>query len=422
MNIRSCIFWLLDGLRGGKIRKNLKQVKKDMQIIQQPKSSKLSSILQYAIENIPYYKDIDEPVISKFPIMNKKKYLDNYNQFFSLDYDIDDLYSYTTSGSSGTPFTGYQDKEKRYKHTADLLFFHKKCGWSLGEKYIFLRAWVNKYGLSKLHNIKNNVIPFDVLYLDEKMLEDIVYCMKHKRVKMILGYGSALNQLANYLESNNIFVSGIKTVISDSDSLKKESRLILEKRLGCNVVDRYSNEEHGLLGFSYQVDEPFEVNTSSYYIEILKLDKDEVAEPGEVGRIVITDLYNKAMPLIRYEIGDLGVSDEYSQNGIITIRNLQGRTSDMLMKKNGTRISSAVVNNYMEEMNGIEKYQLIQIGLGSFELYVVERNRSYSDLEYKKTLAPCIERDSELVVYRVERIESEASGKFKTFVSKCNVN
>lgn len=416
MNIRSVAFWTLDAIRGGKVKKELRQVKIDM-LGARPDIEKLTNILEYAIRNVPHYKNIQSPDIAAFPVMNKSLYLSDYDGFQSTEFVGQKLYTYYTSGSSGTPFHGVQDNGKRNKHTADFLYFMGKCGWNIGDKYIFLRAWVSTYNTSKIQNIKNNVLPFDVLKLDEKMLSDIIYCVKKKHVKAILGYGSALNQLAEYMEKNNIALTGLNVIISDSDPLRKEWRRVLSERCGCKVVDRYSNEEHGLIAFSYDVDEPFSVNVSSYYVELLKLDSNEYAEPGELGRVVITDLYNKAMPLIRYELGDLAISEENICKGVSVLRGLQGRTSDMLLKKDGVKISSASVNNYMESMNGVNKYQLIQNDIGKFVLYVVEENGYYSDEQYHKTLSPCIDIDSDLKVVRVDSIKTEKTGKYKTFIS-----
>lgn len=414
MNIRYYAFWALDTLKGGKVKKELARVKADMES-NHPNQQQLENILSYAINNIPFYNSVSAPSIDKFPVMNKKMYLENYEQFFSPEFSKDELYTYATSGSSGTPFHGVQDQGKRRKHTADLIYFHNKCGWNLGDKYIFLRAWVSLYKNSTLSNFKNNVIPFDVLKLDQKMLEKIAELVKRGNIKMILGYGSALNQLAEYVENNNIYCKGLNTIISDSDILQPEKRELLKQHFGCKVVDRYSNEEHGLIAFSYDSSEPFEVNYSSYYVEILKLDSDEHAEKGELGRVVITDLYNKAMPLIRYELGDLAISDDESRCGVVTLHGLQGRLSDMLIMRSGIRISSATINNYMESMTGVEKYQLVQKAIGEFQLLVVEHNKEYSDKDYFDQLISCIGADSNLEVIRTNFIPNEKTGKFSTF-------
>lgn len=416
MNSRSLVFWGLDMLRGGKVRKALSQVEKDMKR-EHNNQEKLREILQYAIDNVPYYGSFQRAEIKEFPVMNKKKYLERYDDFLSKEHKGQDLYTYYTSGSSGTPFSGVQDKEKRIKHTADLLYFHGKCGWKLGEKYIFLRAWVSSYNSSYIQNIKNNVIPLNVLELNEQMLANIVHMLRTQPIKMILGYGSALNRLADYLEKKDIYCKGLHTVISDSDILLREKRIILQQRLGCKIVDRYSNEEHGLIAFSYDVGMPYQVNHSSYFVEILKMNSDEYVDKGELGRVVVTDLYNRAMPLIRYELGDLAISDDDDRCGVYTIRGLQGRLADMLVQKNGVEISAATINNYMEHMTGIERYQLIQKDIGSFVLYVIDPENKYTDDQYYDALLPCIESESELKVVRTNHIETEKTGKFQTFVS-----
>ena len=88
--------------------------------------------------------------------------------------------------------------------------------------------------------------------------------------------------------------------------LRKEN---LEKHFNTKVVSRYSNEEMGILAQQSNIEQnnAFNINWASYYVEILKMDTNEKANLGELGRIVITDLFNFSMPLIRYDTGDLGV-------------------------------------------------------------------------------------------------------------------
>ena len=84
------------------------------------------------------------------------------------------------------------------------------------------------------------------------------------------------------------------------------TRMSLEQAFHCKCVSRYANEENGFLGQDYTKNNIFIPNRANYYIEILKLDSEESAELNEVGRIVVTDLYNYAMPMIRYDTGDFG--------------------------------------------------------------------------------------------------------------------
>ena len=111
-----------------------------------------------------------------------------------------------------------------------------------------------------------------------------------------------------------------------------EVRRNLEKIFRCTVRSWYSNEENGIMGLQREEDESYYIDTESYYYEILKLDSDEPAEPGELGRIVITDLYNYAIPLIRYDNGDLAVAERKEKDGRfrLYLKELYGRRGDMI--------------------------------------------------------------------------------------------
>ena len=415
--IRNKIFWILDFIKGGKVKKYQK-------IIQYTMNNKCTNyertdeILSYVNQNIPFYKRNNFKSFENYPVMTKKDYMQNLSDFLLDGINLNKLHKVETSGSTGVPFIGYQDKNKRIKHTADLIYFHGKCGYKIGDKYIFLRAWTSLYNNSKLQQIKNNVISYNVMDLSEEKIEEIVKKIKkNKKIKMILGYGSALGLIAEYLLQNNLFLkTGIKVIISDSDKLKLKHRKILSERLNCKVVDRYSNEEHGLLAFSYDFGEPYEVNRSSYRIEILKIDSNQYAEKGEIGRIVITDLYNKAMPLIRYDLGDLAICDDDPRDAHF-LKELQGRSADKILRNDGVYISSATVNNYFEALKNVKQYQLIQKDSNSFVLKVVERNEYvYSDACYYNILTEIFGGSCNLEVQRLLNIPLENSGKFRPVI------
>lgn len=96
-----------------------------------------------------------------------------------------------------------------------------------------------------------------------------------------------------------------KTFISGSEVLSMEMKQQIVDTIGCNIIDRYSNEENGFIAQTLNNSDEFKVNTSGFKIEVLKQNSNEPAKIGEVGRIVVTDLYSFAVPLIRYDTGIL---------------------------------------------------------------------------------------------------------------------
>ena len=284
------VFWTLDFLKGSCVRKHYLDIKRRMDCNAAPEEN-LCSIMEYAIQNVPYYSNKDEDIIH-FPVMNKEMYNANIYDVRSREYLNDSkLHWVRTSGSTGTPFSAPQDKNKRNRTKAELIYFHNISGWSLGDRYLFIRAWV-AYNASLSKRIMNNFVPFEATNFNEenkRKLYEII--KKEKKLKILFGYSSVITDLAEYIIANDERVpnKNIKLVVVDSDTLLSGAKEKIEEAFGCPVMNRYDNEEHGVLACMLPGDDHWTVNTASYYIELLKIDSDEQCAPGEVGRVVVTD-------------------------------------------------------------------------------------------------------------------------------------
>ena len=99
--------------------------------------------------------------------------------------------------------------------------------------------------------------------------------------------------------------------------------------------------------FRNREDEGYHIDTETYYYEILKMDSDEPAEPGELGRIVITDLFNYAFPILRYDNGDTAVAVRKEKNGRfkLYLSELYGRRSDLIYDCEGKAVTPYIITN-----------------------------------------------------------------------------
>ncbi len=416
MNIRKSAFFLLDAMRGGKVKKHLK----DIDQINSDKTGELQNqylnrIMQYACENIPFYKGIDSGNIKNFPVMDKSIYNKNKSAVINPQYDLSKLHFTSTSGSSGVPFKTYQDANKKKRNNADLITLLSSFGFETGEKYVFIRSWVSLYNLSKLKMLKQNFIAIDVNTFDDNKKEKLRRLLhKDKKIKAIISYGSALEDFVSYLETqnDNMTDTNLKLISSSADALADATKARLEKMFGCPVTNRYSNEECGILGNTKEGTTEITLNTASYYFELLDLEKDEPVKSGEIGRIVVTDLFNKAMPLIRYDLGDLGISkDTKGGEGIKSLTSLQGRMDDVLKSSDGILISSVTLSTYMQEFQYIERYQLRKNKDGTLEMLIVSKQDELS--EVIKTLKKIFGEKYEIAVKKVREIPREKTGKYK---------
>lgn len=424
-NIRYYVFWVLDALKGGKIKSHYEEIKALMQSddISEWQKEKINILLKTASQNSKFYSEYESyKSIEECPIINKSIIKDNYDDIVSKKYERAQLHKMSTSGSTGTPFETLQNPEKRRRVLAELIYFNEIVGQNVGDKFIFYRIWTDKNKKSTLDRIKQNLLPIDILYQDDENLKHIIdILLRDKKIKSTLAYASTYDRMLKYLRENK--VSGkfnVKAMVSSSEILSDNTRDGLEEIIGCRVVNRYSNQENGVLAQSDLLRREMIVNKASYYVEILKLDSDEPADVGEVGRIVVTDLFNFAMPIIRYDTGDLGVVAKRNKDGIHSIESVQGRRDDVIYDTKGRTLTSHTWGVYMWKYDKLKQYQFIQESQKGYVLKVNGAEGNYTDEEFDATLRSVLGDDADIRIEHVSDIPILASGKFKRTI--CNYN
>lgn len=315
-------FWLLDGLKGKQIRTYYDQIQrawKEGTSIRETEE-RIRALIAHAVKTTEFYKDYPEDIeLTDLPVVNKDTFRQNYEKFLSTTYkDAPDNRVMCTSGSTGTPLRMIQNRDKIRHNTAGGIFLGAAAGYYIGMKEAFIRVWVNNVKKSKFQLFQENLIMMDSSRMDEQALERMFRVIEKKKVKCLVGYSSALGELSNYIQKTGKDCSRckVKAIIPISETMPEPVRRTLEKQFDCPVRAWYSNEENGIMGLQNEDNEGYRIDTETYYYEILKMDSDEPAEPGELGRIVITDLFNYAFPILRYDNGDTAVATRKEKNGI----------------------------------------------------------------------------------------------------------
>lgn len=377
--MRDKLFWLINYLKRDKVIDHYKDIREKIinynsAEVQNSIDESIRSILQHAILTVPYYKNILNAEIRNFPVVNKV-IVKKHNQDFISDKFRDEPYiKLTTSGSTGTPFTILQDLNKKKRHYADTIFFSEIAGYKVGNILFYLKIWNEKNHKSKFECWKQNIVPVDVLHLDNGIIEDIVTKIKRSRFpKGILSYASSLDQLSNYVKQRNLNLTNdnVKSIIATSEHLNENTSMILSKAFGIKVISRYSNLENGILGQQCSSCNKFHLNIASYFFEILDIEKDIPAKSGEAGRIVVTDLYNYYNPLIRYDTGDLGILSENDDCVLQpTLDRIEGRKLDQIYDADGNIVSSYMVYRNMWKYSEINQFQVVQYGPREYEIVI----------------------------------------------------
>ncbi len=418
INWRWYLFWFKDCISGGQIHKAYKEfISNELKEIDT--TQKLNNLLRFAKNNTNFYTNVKECKIHEFPVINKNIINENYDDFISKPYKDKKLHKMSTSGSTGTPFTILQNVEKRKRVIAELLYYNMKCGYKFGERQVYFRVWTDKNRKSSFKSFLQNLIPQDISNLSEENIEIILEKLKKdKHISNILSYASTLEKLSSFAYENNYKPEdfSLKSIISSSEILKDETRQKLKDCFDCNIVSRYSNQENGVIAQECTKFKEMHINDVNYYIEFLKMDSDETAEEGEISRVVITDLYNYAMPMIRYDTGDLAVfssTPKCEERGRV-ITEIYGRKVDSIFDTKGNMLSPHIITNNMWGIKNVKQFKFQQIGMTEYKIILNKiANTNINEEEIINKFRKLLGENSKITIEYVEEIPILSSGKTK---------
>lgn len=429
-------FWINDYLKGSPIGKPYNEVKYIQEHSYEEglpiRTRALHNLMDYARTNTPFYKDVKGYELKDFPIMNKASLIEHYDEI-RIDENIipgqqGKVHIQTTSGSTGTPFKIPQDTKKRFRRVAELKYFGKIAGFRTHDKLIHLRTW-NRWQQKTAKQIKSeNIIPFDIARLADEDFKRLCELIITSKTVCLRGYASSLGKLAEYADGKGYDFSSLRLAIAGAESLQDDVRAIFKRVMGADILSQYANEECGILAQervpTKVTDNPMYWNYASYFFEVLKFDSDEPAEYGELGRIVITDLYNYAFPLIRYDNGDTAVilpPDEHS-NGYYVLGKLYGRRFDLTYTTDGTAIHPLTYGRILKHYENIMQWQFIQENQNEYVLKVIMRGDASNLPLIVEQLKEPLGRDANIRIEEVDDIPVLASGKRKPVVNNWKSN
>lgn len=408
MNIRKIAYLTKDRLKNTAFRSNIADLTSQFNHRFPAQASRVEAITQYAIENTPYYssyKDYND--FSEFPVLDKSTIKKNYDDFISKPYksQLDSLHKVTTSGSYGTPFTFYLNPEKRQKMISEVYYFGGKSNFDLGMKH----AYIVSKKKSKFTQLIQNQVMITVDKLDDAWCKKSIEELKKNKVRVLVGYPSAISRLAFYLSENNISLP-MKGVITISEVLTDDMRRKIQDGFECSPISRYSSEEFGVLANQDISGKFFWLNQCNYLIEILALDSNKPVDKGELGRIVVTDLFNQSMPLIRYDTGDLAKAFEIIDGRVTKIESVEGRRLAIIRNVTGEIVSSFAINGALRESKDIIQFQFSQENKQHYKIKLVTRSQVDESI-IKKTYQNILGSTAKIYIEYVKDIPPQRSGK-----------
>ena len=399
--------------------------------------NKKQEIVDYHLKNNSFYQKLVGKTTfnswTDLPVMTKKDFQKPLIERLSDGFSLATVYVNKTSGSSGDPFIFAKDK---FSHALTWAIIINRFGWygidfnrSLQARFYGIPLDFVGNTKERIKDFLSNRFRFPIFDMSDVVLERFLEQFKVKSFDYINGYTSSIVLFAKFLQQKNIVLKSIcpslKVCVVTSEMLFGDDKILLEKQFGIPVVNEYGASELDLIAFQSRglgTEGEWKINSETLFVEILD-ENNQVLPYGNEGRIVITSLFNKAHPFIRYDIGDIGILDEKSTLKNPILKKLIGRTNDIAVLPSGKKSPGLtfyyVTKSIIEDDGNVKEFVIKQTKIDTFEIEYV--SKSQLDLEQiqkiEAAIALYLEKGLVFTFVRKEKLERGKSGKLKQFVS-----
>ncbi|TDE04339.1 phenylacetate--CoA ligase family protein [Flavobacterium sandaracinum] len=395
--------------------------------------NKKQEIVHFHLQNNAFYKHLvgseNYENWEDLPVLNKKNLQKPLLERLSKGYSVKNSYVNKTSGSSGTPFIFAKDK---YCHALTWASNMYRFGWygidfNTSYQARFYGIPMDFIGNKKerFKDFLSHRFRFSIFDLSDDVLEKMLKKFQNKKFNYINGYTSSIVLFAKFLQKKNIVLTSIcstlKVCMVTSEMLFDDDKMLLEKQFGIPIVNEYGASELDLIAFQNTEGE-WQVNSETLFVEILNENNKAVAN-GTSGRIVITSLFNKAHPFIRYDLGDIGILDEKSTLQKPILKKLIGRTNDVAVLPSGKKSPGLtfyyVTKSIIEDDGNVKEFVIKQTKIDCFEIeYVSEAELNLEQIKkIKKAIELYLEPHLNFIFIRKNSLERSNRGKLKQFKS-----
>jgi phenylacetate-CoA ligase len=354
--------------------------------MEQDQLKRLRAILIHAWKYIPYYKKKMNAVgirpedirnitdFYAFPKLTKEDILGNFPQLVASNSERFMPREERTSGSTGIPCRFLSDK---FSRALEFSFYWRHWSWAgyrLGQRFAelsshYFAAHPKRTGDLYTHESITGRLYLNSLRISPDSALLFVQALNKHRARYLKGVASALFYLAHWILKNDIEDVRLEAVLSTGEILPPHYRKTISEAFHCNVMDTYGQMER-VAAISQCPEGGYHIN-SDY--GILELEKDKALPNG--GRVIGTSLYNYAMPLIRYEVGDL--VEEYDKPRLCScgralplVKSIKGRKEDVVVTPDGRVITSIYIS--LNFVKGFSFGQFIQEDMRSLLVNLIK--------------------------------------------------
>lgn len=405
--------------------------------LSQYQERELGRVLRFAVDQVPAYRHL-RPVVERhkpyeairaFPLLDKDTVQARQADYLPRDFQKIPHYETTTGGTSGNQLKIYVDD---CSQSVELGFMHRqwlRVGYTPRQRKATFRgvSFPNlKPGVFWQHNPIYNELQFSPFHMSQANLAAYVNEIIRFAPAYFHGYPSAIDVLAEYVLRHDLAdkVPPIRAALLGSEGATSGQRGRIERAFHTRVYSWYGHSERVVLAGECEKTHAYHHFPDYGILEIIDDQGNSCDAAGTRGEIVGTGLFNRCMPLIRYRTGDYATRLEPACDcgrNWDRFTDVEGRwKQDMVVGRNGTRISIAALNMHGPLFEKVVRYQYFQEAVGACVLKVMaapeftERDGAAIEAAYRKKVGDEVDFE----VHVVDGIPLTARGKLKMLDSR----
>ena len=356
------------------------------------------------------------------PILEKRDIQEQSKGMVARNWPRTDLIANQTGGSTGAPVSFYLSKARKCSRAAATLRHNRWAGWRIGDRTAVIWGAPRDRPDDSWRARLRGALLREPLWLDTANITETSLAEFHTEIlryqpRIIQAYARAAVLFARYLQARGLTPYRPHSIVTSAEVLEEDERRLVEDVFGCPVFNRYGCREVSVIASECPAHRGLHIMAEGLYLEVET--PHGPAAPGEMGSILVTDLLNHAMPLIRYRIGDVGAWASGAcpcGRGLPRLERVSGRVTDFLVGCDGRLVSGVYLATYVvAQRPSLGQVQIVQRKAGAVT-YRIKPGRDFKyllDLEYLRMmthryLGAGMQIDSEMV----DDLPSEPSGKF----------
>ncbi len=345
---------------------------------------RFTAVVRHAARSVPYYREALAAVrsevfreradLARVPMLEKAVLRDRQRELLADDaLPAAKLATRSSSGSSGVPvrvvFDPLLDLPRRMQELR-LLTAH---GFQLWHRQLIFdhpgHLTDAPFLMQRLGLWRRTPYPWQ---LD---IEAGVALIEAEQPEVLHGVLSSLRLLALAVQARGGLSYRPRLCVSKGELLDAATRALIERALGAPLVDYYATEEVGIIAWQSPSDDGYLIDEDMVLLEVV----DAAGRPlpaGQTGEIVVTNLYQRSMPIIRYRTGDLGVISPHpsrSGRGLRVLSKLFGRRVDCIVTATGEVHHPFALLGVVEDRAELSAYRIVQFSLDTIVVHLAFR-------------------------------------------------